>query len=117
MTIERKVLFASDFLRQAKQLRKKHHHLENDLTPLVDQLRSGSTPGDRVPGTQAIVYKVRVKSSDQAKGTRGGFRIIYYVKTGDTVALLSIYIKNEQADLSANRIRQMIHEFEQSIEE
>jgi mRNA-degrading endonuclease RelE of RelBE toxin-antitoxin system len=117
MTSKRRVLFAPDFLRQAKQLRKKHHHLDDDLTPLLDQLRRGDTPGDRIPGTQAVVYKVRLKSSDQAKGTRGGFRIVYYVKAADIVTLLSIYIKSERADLSAKRIRQMIHEFEQSIEE
>jgi mRNA-degrading endonuclease RelE of RelBE toxin-antitoxin system len=117
MTIERKVLFAPDFLRQAKHLRKKHHHFDADFKPLIDQLRSGDTPGDRVPGTQAVVYKVRLKSTDQTKGTRGGFRVVYYVKTSDTVALLSVYIKNEQADLSANRIRQMIREFEHSLGE
>lgn len=60
MTIERRVLFAPDFLRQAKQLRKKRPRLDKDLKPLIDQLRHGDTPGARVSGTQAVVYKVRV---------------------------------------------------------
>ena len=112
MATERRILFASDFLRQAKQLRKKYHRLDSDLTPLFELLHRGETPGDRIPGVDTeLVYKVRLKSTDQAKGKRGGYRVVYYLQTRDSVVMLSIYVKNKQADLSSDRIVQMIKEF------
>ena len=55
--------------------------------------------GDLIEGTGGI-RKVRVASS--GRGKRGGSRVIYYHFVADAqIALLLIYPKSEQGDLSA----------------
>ena len=46
--------YSAAFLRQLKRLRKKYRRIQSDLQPLLDELRSGATPGDRVQGTGHI---------------------------------------------------------------
>lgn len=56
--------------------------------------------GDLIEGTGGI-RKVRVASS--GRGKRGGSRVIYYHFVADAqIALLLIYPKSEQGDLSAD---------------
>jgi mRNA-degrading endonuclease RelE of RelBE toxin-antitoxin system len=102
------------FQKVVKRLLKKYKHIQYDVQTLIDQLASGSTPGDRLQQVHHLVYKVRVKNSDAAKGKSGGYRVIYYIKTSDRVILITIYSKTEQVDISADEIQQLINEFEQS---
>ena len=39
---------------------------------------------------------------------RGGYRIIYYVKTADAVVLIAMYVKTAQVDISIAEIKQLI---------
>lgn len=109
-----RVDYTDQFKRDLKQLNKKYRHLEDDLQPLLDQLITGETPGDQVPNIGYTVYKVRVGSRDQAKGKRGGFRVLYYVRTVQFILLVRIYPKGTRADLPAEVIRRIIQEYEQS---
>ena len=94
-----RVELARFFVKALKYLRKKCPHIVEDVQPLIARLESGETPGDQMQGTKYTVYKARLKSSDQAKGKRGGFRAIYYIKAHDVVFLVTIYAKSEQADM------------------
>ncbi|MEZ4668792.1 MAG: type II toxin-antitoxin system RelE/ParE family toxin [Anaerolineae bacterium] len=105
-TIE--VVFSQTFLDDIKRLRKKYRHILDDVDLLVDRLRNGETPGDRIPGTGYTTYKVRLKSSDLAKGKRGGFRLIYYLQTTTERFLLTIYAKSEQSDISPDEIAALV---------
>ncbi|RLD06872.1 MAG: type II toxin-antitoxin system RelE/ParE family toxin, partial [Chloroflexi bacterium] len=49
---------------------------------------------------------------DINKGKSAGYRIIYYLKTQTSVILVTIYSKTEQSDVSPNRIRRIVEEFE-----
>ncbi|MBN1888269.1 MAG: hypothetical protein JW850_09770 [Thermoflexales bacterium] len=49
---------------------------------------------------------------DRAKGKRGGYRIIYYLKTITDIVLVTIYSKTEQADISVAQIRRIVGEFQ-----
>ena len=100
------------FVKALKYLQKKYPHITEDVQSLIGQLEQGDTPGDQMPSVQYRVYKVRLSSSDQAKGKRGGYRIIYYVKTADRIFLITIYAKAQQTDMSASEIRRMIDEIE-----
>ena len=102
------------FQKVIKRLRKKYKSIQLDVQTLIDELVSGETPGDRLQQVHHLVYKVRVKNSDVAKGKSGGYRVIYYVKTSERVILITIYSKTEQVDISADEIQQLIDEFEQS---
>ncbi len=84
------------FTKRVKEL------LDDDTYRLL-QIRLMVTPeiGDLIEGTGGL-RKVRVASNGH--GRRGGARVIYYHFVARTqVALLLIYPKNEQSDLSTEQ--------------
>jgi mRNA-degrading endonuclease RelE of RelBE toxin-antitoxin system len=68
------VLFGDEFKRRLKSLKKRYRQIRTDLQPLIEQIQSGETPGDRMVGTGFTVFKVRVQNSDNRKGKSGGYR-------------------------------------------
>ena len=107
------VSFTPEFKRNIRQLSKKYRHIKSDVQPVIQQLEAGETPGDQIPGTQYTVFKVRVKNTDIKKGKRSGYRMVYYLKTQESVVLITIYSKTEQGDISPNTIRRIIIDFQQ----
>ena len=103
------------FTKNLKKLKKKYSRIKTDLSPLIKNLEQGIFEGDKLQGFDGDnVYKVRVASSDQKKGKRGGFRVIYYVVTDDShILLLFIYAKVLQSNPSTEQIK----EFKQAIED
>ena len=106
------VTFTPEFKRNLRQLAKKYRHIKSDLQPILDQLASGSKPGDQVPGVRYEVFKVRAKNADASKGKSGGYRLIYYVKDESERVLVTVYSKTEQADIAPEEIRQIILDLE-----
>lgn len=105
--------FTSEFKRNIRQLAKKYRRIKTDLQPLLDVLGQGETPGDRVPKLEIVMYKVRTPNSDAKKGKSGGYRIIYFVEDEQTIILVTIYSKTEQADITPNEIAAIITSYEQ----
>lgn len=103
-----RIEYAAEFQKNLKRLRKKYPHIRDDLQTLLDRLMKGETPGDHVPGAGYTVYKVRVRSSDQSRGKRGGFRVMYYIKMPNFVALMTIYPKSARSDLPLSRLKRII---------
>ena len=103
-------LFPTPFFeKKLKQLSKKYPHIGLDIGSLVDSLESGTLCGDRISGLSAVVYKVRIPSSDQKKGKSGGFRVLYYVKTSlEHVYFLTIYAKAYQEDIRTKEIQSIL---------
>jgi hypothetical protein len=67
------------------------------------QARLGANPelGDLMPGTGGF-RKMRWADVRRGKGRRGGLRIIYYhFKSEHQIWLMTLYDKNEAADLTA----------------
>jgi mRNA-degrading endonuclease RelE of RelBE toxin-antitoxin system len=108
----RQVTFTPEFKRNLRQLAKKYRHIKSDLQPILDQLASGSKPGDQVPQVRYEVFKVRAKNSDALKGKSGGYRLIYHVNSESEVALITVYSKTEQADIAPADIRRIILDLE-----
>ncbi len=104
---------ARAFKRHLRALAKKYRHIRSDIQPILDTIRSGEFVGDRIPGTELVVFKVRVRNRDIEKGKRSGYRLIYQVKTPTAVLLVTIYSKLDQADISASQIRKIIIQEEQ----
>lgn len=96
------------FTGRLKRLSKFYRDIRHDLDPLIRHLEAGETPGDQVPGIRYTVYKVRLSNSNAAKGKRGGYRVLYYVRTADRIILLDMYAKTQQVDISAEEIRRLI---------
>ena len=76
----------------------------NDDDYALLQRRLGENPlaGDLIPGTGGF-RKLRWPDPRRGKGKRGGLRIIYYHFLSDyQIWLLTLYNKDEVADLSTN---------------
>lgn len=101
------------FKRNLRMLAKKYRSIRNDIQPIVEQLKSGDLPGDKIPGIGYTIFKLRVKNSDIQKGKSGGYRLIYYLKIATKIILVTIYSKSDQEDIAAEEIQHILAEFEQ----
>ena len=107
-----RIEFTPTFKRNLKALAKKYRHIRSDVQPIIEQLQSGAVLGDQVPGVGYAIFKVRVRNRDIQKGKSSGYRMIYYLRTSDTIILITIYSKLDQGDISPQRIRQIIREMQ-----
>jgi mRNA-degrading endonuclease RelE of RelBE toxin-antitoxin system len=98
------------FTKVLRKLRKKYPNIVADLTPLLDVLAQGETPGDQVTSVGYTAYKARIPNRDAQRGKSGGYRVIYYIRTAQRVILIDIYSKSEQVDISPEEIRRLIEE-------
>ena len=100
------------FQRDLRDLAKRYRSIRLDLQPLMEQLQSGETPGDRVTGIKYQIFKVRLKNSNIQKGKSGGYRVIYYLKTETEIILATIYSKSDLSDVSNQVIEEAIAQYE-----
>jgi mRNA-degrading endonuclease RelE of RelBE toxin-antitoxin system len=108
------IRFTPEFKRNLRALSKRYRAIRADIEPIIEQLRVGQFTGDQVPRTGYTIYKLRVRNSNARKGSRGGYRLIYYLQSPSLVILITIYSKSDQSDVSAVEIRRFIREFESS---
>ena len=101
------LFYTAEFRRNLKKLAKRYKGLRNDLEPLLEALKTGETPGERLQLPGAILYKARVKNSDAVRGKSGGYRVIYYLKTEQSIILVTLYSKSDQSDISISQIKQI----------
>lgn len=100
------VIVTSKFTRQIKQLAKKYKRIKEDFTGCVEQLTANPFAGTELGRG---FYKLRLKSSDKSRGKSGGFRVIYYVITGDEeLYLLTIYSKSEIESIRMDQIQKIV---------
>ena len=80
---------------------------DEGFNELQQALAGNPEEGDLIPGTGGI-RKLRWKDSRRGKGKRGGLRIIYYCFLSDEeIWLLTLYGKDEAADLSKDEKSQL----------
>lgn len=97
MTTKIKIVFGRSFERNLKRLAKKYSSIRQDVNRFTDHLIAGETPGDQIPGVGYTVYKVRIPNTDAGRGTRGGYRIIYYIHLPTLLLLVTIYTNGSLA--------------------
>ena len=105
------LLFASEFKRNIRQLAKKYRNIKNDLTPLLQALENGETPGEQIQGTGATLFKTRIKNSNNNKGKSGGYRVIYFIRQKNQTILLSAYSKSQQSDISSEFLYKLVEKY------
>lgn len=99
--VPKRLIFAEEYIKAAKELRKTYRNLDRDLEPLLEELRQGKTPGERLQNVQShIIYKVRVANSDAQRGKSGGYRVIFSLHFEDSVILATLYSKSNMDDIS-----------------
>ena len=100
------VVATHDFERELKFLSKKHASLKNDLQLLLTSLKRNPIQGKSLGNN---TYKIRLAITSKGKGKSGGGRVITYVYIkGESVLLLSIYDKSEQATITDAEIKKRI---------
>lgn len=85
---------------------KKHKSLKADLLEVIEQLEENPTLGTPI-GKEC--YKIRVAITSKGKGKSGGARMITYIRiVSETVFLMDIYDKSEQANISDKELQLLI---------
>jgi hypothetical protein len=89
---------------------------DDDYAALQRRLEQDPEAGDLMPGTGGL-RKLRWRDPNRGKGTRGGLRVIYYYFLPDLqIWLLTIYDKNEAADLTAREKKLLRQAIEVELE-
>lgn len=97
---------SSRFVREFKRLVKKYPSLNNELRQLDEDLRENPELGVSMGNN---CYKIRLPIASKGSGKRGGARVITYVRLlEDRIALVSIYDKSEQSDISDKELLSII---------
>jgi mRNA-degrading endonuclease RelE of RelBE toxin-antitoxin system len=105
--------FSREFTSEVRRLKRKYRQIGNDLETINQQLKNGETPGDRMQEfAPYVVYKARVSNRDAQRGKSGGYRVIYYIRTAESIILLFIYTKTEQDDVSTEFLREVLKDYE-----
>ena len=104
------------FKRDLRDLAKRYRSIRTDLQPIIAQLQASELPGDRIAGINHQIFKVRLKNSNIQKGKSGGDRVIYYLKTEESIILTTIYSKSDRSDVSNEIIEAAIAQYEQGIQ-
>ncbi|WP_373535888.1 type II toxin-antitoxin system RelE/ParE family toxin [Microcoleus sp.] len=105
------------FQRDLRNLGKRYRNIRKDIQPVIEQLQAGELPGDHIPGMEYEIFKVRIKNSDIQKGKSAGYRAIYYLKTSDSIVLVTIYSKSDLSDIAAETVREILAQYEQKFPE
>lgn len=100
------VVTTEPFERKLKKLAKKHKSIIKDIIPVIDSLMVNPTLG--MPLGKDC-YKIRVAITSKNKGKSGGARIITFVRViNETVFLMDIYDKSDQANISDKELQLLI---------
>ena len=100
------VIATEPFERKLKRLAKKYKSLSADLSILFDELSENPTLGTSIGND---CYKIRMSITSKGKGKSGGARLITYVRiVKETVFLMDIYDKSEQANITDKELEKLI---------
>lgn len=105
MTTGIKISYSPIFIKKAKQLKKKHQSLVNDLSELESQLKYKPTTGSDLGNG---VFKIRLAVKSKGKGKSGGYRVITYLHSEDEITMVYIYDKSEEVTISKKDIQKII---------
>ena len=79
--------------------KKKYTKILDDIDKVVSELKAGNFIGDRLENVNIsdnlAVYKVRIANTSVNLGKSNGFRMIYYLKFGEKIYLVTIYSKKD----------------------
>lgn len=95
------------FDKELERLARKYPAVLDEVEKFIAQLER-HRPGDKIRGVGYEVYKVRLANPSARRGKRGGFRVVYYVRTQYRVILITIYSKTESVNIRNSDIRKII---------
>jgi len=106
-----RIVYSKTFIRKAKDLKKRHLSLVDDLARLESDLlenpRQGSDLGSGL-------YKVRLAVKSKGKGKSGGYRIITFLVSqsdaGIIINMLTIYDKSDESNIDKKYLVALVNE-------
>ena len=99
---------SENFAKELKRLAKKYPSIKYDVALLGESLAEDPTQGTPIGRN---CYKIRLAIKSKGQGKRGGARVITcVVAIQETVTLLSIYDKADQATISDNEMTKLLRE-------
>ncbi len=94
------------FRKELKKLVKKYHSLISEYEKLLDQLENNASLGEPL-GMDC--FKIRMSIASKNKGKSGGARVITYVYYAkETIFLIDIYDKGNQANISNKELLELL---------
>jgi hypothetical protein len=96
------------FEKSFKKLLKKDNFLLDEFEKLINILKNNKNLGISLGENR---YKIRLKNKSNNKGKSGGYRIITYIITEDTILLVYIYSKNKLENISESEIDNIIKNY------
>ncbi len=103
-----KVVTSYNFETEAKRLVKKYRSLAQDIAQLIADLAENPSQGTPLGRN---CYKIRLAIKSKGRGKRGGARVITcVVALQESVTLLSIFDKADQATISDHEIERLLIE-------
>jgi len=98
---------ATDYFgRRLKRLSKRYKSLLDDLSGIIEDLGDNPHLGVSI-GKDC--FKIRIAISSKGKGKSGGARLITYVRlVENTIFLIDIFDKSEQAGITAKELQSLI---------
>lgn len=110
------VVLPRSFKRSLKHLAKRYPRAKDDLKTALKALTDVPTLGVLIPGGSGT-RKLRVRSTDLARGKSGGFRLIYAVDyQADRLYPLLVYAKTDQADITRRDLKRLLYDLEGDLE-
>ena len=105
------------FERKLKHYAKKNTNMKEDYKFLLDTLEKNPASAIHIKDE---VFKIRLKNSSSNRGKSSGYRVYYFYKNSKhTIVLLYIYSKNEQSNLSNEKLDKIVSDckiiFEDSL--
>jgi len=101
-----KVLTIPPFDRQMKRLARKFPSLKAEYSALIEELEKNPEKG--IPMNNNC-FKIRLAIASKGRGKSGGARVItHFYLENETVFLLAIYDKSEQADISDKELGELL---------
>ena len=111
-----KVYLTETFQKSMKILKKKFDRAKDDIAGTIQAIEENPTIGAPIPGWNKDIWKIRTASSDVKKGKRGGFRSIYFWKSGEiNVYMLAAYFKGDKQDISKKEIEEILKKLNQEL--
>lgn len=96
--------YLEDFAKDFARLRKRYRRIEDDLAVLEADMQHRNLRGVHIPGFGLPIYKVRMANRSAGRGKRGGFRVIYYLQSSESILFIHIYTKSDKDDVSASEL-------------
>jgi mRNA-degrading endonuclease RelE of RelBE toxin-antitoxin system len=104
------VLTIAPFERQLKRLVKKFPSLKAEYAALIESLEEKPEKGTSLGNN---CFKIRLAITSKGRGKSGGARVITHIYVeNETVFLLAIYDKSEQADISNKDLKELLSQID-----